>query len=132
MDIYLDSEENEYSKIYPNEFFGYTKVTIEQPLLDDDGNIVTDKQGNPKPDSKKRDYERVPLEQDIVGYYDREVKPHLPNSWMNRDKDNIGYEINFTKYFYKYKPLRSLNEITQDILKIDKELEGLQTVLLDN
>ena len=131
LDLYLNFEENEYSKIYDNHFFGYTKVTIEQPLLDDDGNVVTDKQGNPKPNSKKRDYERVPLKQDIDDYFDREVKPHLPNSWMDRTKDKVGYEINFTKYFYKYKPLRSLEDITQDLLKLDKESEGLMKEIMD-
>jgi type I restriction enzyme M protein len=129
--LYLNFEENEYCKIYPNKFFGYTKVTIEQPTIEN-GKVMSDRQGNPKPDTKKRDYERVPLSDDIDEYFEREVKSHLPNSWMDRNKDKVGYEINFTKYFYKYKPLRSLNEITQDILKIDKELEGLQTVLLDN
>ena len=131
LDLYLNFEENEFSKIYDNHFFGYTKVTIEQPLLDDDGNVVTDKQGNPKPNSKKRDYERVPLKQDIDDYFDREVKPHLPNSWMDRTKDKVGYEINFTKYFYKYKPLRSLEDITQDLLKLDKESEGLMKEIMD-
>jgi type I restriction enzyme M protein len=131
LENYLNFEENEYSKIYPNEFFGYTKVTIEQPLLDDDGNVVTDKKGNPKPDSKKRDYERVPLEQDIDDYYEREVKPHLPDSWMDRNKDKVGYEINFTKYFYKYKPLRSLENITQDLLKLDEEIGGTMKEILD-
>ncbi len=124
LDTYLNFEENEYCKIYDNEFFGYTKVTIEQPLVDDDGNVVTDKTGNSKPDSKKRDNERIPLEQDIDDYFNTEVKPHLPNSWMDRNKDKIGYEINFTKYFYEYKPLRSLKEITQDLLKLDEEIEG--------
>ena len=124
VNLYLNFEDTEISKIFPNEFFGYTKVTIEQPLKDDNGNVVTDKQGNPKPNSKKRDYERVPLEQDIDEYYEREVKPHLPNSWMDRNKDKIGYEINFTKCFYKYKPLRSLEEITQDLLKLDENIEG--------
>ena len=131
LDLYLNFEENEFCKIYDNHFFGYTKVTIEQPLLDDDGNVVTDKQGNPKPNSKKRDYERVPLKQDIDDYFDREVKPHLPNSWMDRTKDKVGYEINFTKYFYKYKPLRSLEDITQDLLKLDKESEGLMKEIMD-
>jgi type I restriction enzyme M protein len=127
--IYTDFEEGEFSKIYPNEFFGYTKVTIEQPLLEN-GVIVRDKKGNPKPNSKLRDNERIPLSQDIQEYYDREVKPHLPNSWMCRDKDSIGYEINFTKYFYKYKPLRSLEEITNDLLELDKEIEGVMTHIL--
>ena len=131
LENYLNFEETEYSKIYDNHFFGYTKVTIEQPLLDDDGNVVTDRQGNPKPNSKKRDYERVPLEQDIDDYYEREVKPHLPDSWMDRNKDKVGYEINFTKYFYKYKPLRSLGEITQDLLKLDEQIGGTMKEILD-
>ncbi len=130
LENYLNFEETEYCKIYDNEFFGYTKVTIEQPLLDDDGNVVTDKQESPKSDSKKRNYERVPLEQDIDDYYDREVIPHLSDSWMDRDKDKVGYEINFTKYFYKYKPLRSLEDITQDLLKLDKEIGGTMKEIL--
>tara|TARA_Y100000031_G_scaffold108952_1_gene119915 strand:+ start:34 stop:744 length:711 start_codon:yes stop_codon:yes gene_type:complete len=130
LDTYLNFEENEYCKIYDNEFFGYTKVTIEQPLVDDDGNVVTDKKGNSKPDSKKRDNERIPLEQDIDGYYDREVKPHLPDSWMDRNKDKIGYEINFTKYFYQYKPLRSLEDITNDLLELEKESGGLMKEIM--
>jgi len=131
LENYLNFEETEYSKIYSNEFFGYTKVTIEQPLLDDDGDIITDKQGNPKPNSKKRDYERVPLIENIEEYYQREVKPHLPDSWMDRNKDKIGYEINFTKYFYKYKPLRSLEDITQDLLKLDEQIGGTMKEILD-
>ena len=127
---YLNFEETEFSKIYPNGFFGYTKVRIEQPLMED-GEIVTDKKGKSKSNSKKRDFERVPLQQDIEEYYEREVKPHLPNSWMDREKDRVGYEINFTKYFYKYKPLRSLEEITQDLLKLDEEIEGKMKEILD-
>ena len=126
---YLNFQESEFCKIYPNKFFGYTKVTIEQPTIEN-GNGVTDKQGNPKPDPKKRDYERVPLRDDIDEYYDREVKPHLPDSWMDRSKDKVGYEFNFTKYFYQYQPLRSLNEISQDLLKLDKETEGLMKEIL--
>ena len=128
---YLKFEESDISKIYSNQFFGYTKVVIEQPLLDDDGEIITDKKGNPKPNTKKRDYERVPLEQDIDDYYEREVKPHLPDSWMDRNKDKVGYEINFTKYFYKYKPLRSLEDITQDLLKLDEQIGGNMKEILD-
>jgi len=130
LELYLNFEENDFCKICENSFFGYTKLTIEQPLLDDDGDVVTDKKGNPKPDTKKRDYERVPLEQDIDDYYEKEVKPHLPNSWMDRNKDKVGYEINFTKYFYKYKPLRSLEEITQDLMKLDDEIGGTMKDIL--
>jgi type I restriction enzyme M protein len=131
LEIYHKFEESEFCKIYPNEFFGYTKVTIEQPLEDEIRKLVKDKSGNPKPNSKKRDYERVPLIEDIDEYFQREVKPHLPESWMDRNKDKVGYEINFTKYFYSYKPLRSIKEISDDILNIDKNLENLQSEILD-
>jgi type I restriction enzyme M protein len=121
---YTNFKENEYSKIFPNHFFGYTKVVIEQPLLDN-GKIVKDKNGNPKSDSKLRDYERIPLIENIDAYFQREVKPHFPNCWMDREKDTIGYEINFTKYFYQYKPLRGLKEIMKDLLELEKESELL-------
>ena len=129
--IYSSYEEDEHSKIYPNEFFGYTKVIIEQPLLEN-GVVVSDKKGNPKPDTKKRDYERIPLLEDIDEYFSREVQPHLSESWMDRSKDKIGYEINFTKYFYKYKSLRSLDKITEDLMKLDIASQGLMKEILGN
>lgn len=121
--IYTDFKESKYCKIFDNDDFGYTKVTIEQPL---EGSSSK----NPKPDSSKRDYERVPLKEDIDEYFDREVKPHLRDAWMDRSKDKTGYEINFTKYFYEYKPLRSLDEINKDLLKLEEETEGLLKEIL--
>jgi type I restriction enzyme M protein len=128
--IYTDFKENQYCKIYPNHFFGYTKVTIEQSTMEN-GVLVMDKKGNPKPDSKLRDYERIPLGVDIEDYFEREVKPHLPNAWMDRDKDSIGYEINFTKYFYQYKPLRSTEEITKGLLELEKESDSLLNLIIE-
>ena len=130
LQTYQNFEENEHSKIYDNKFFGYTKITIEQPKIEN-GEIVRDKKGNPKPDSKLRDYERVPLSEDIEQYFSREVEPHLPNSWIDFDKSKEGYEINFTKYFYKYKPLRSSEEITRDLLELDKESENLLNQIMN-
>ncbi len=127
--IFENFKENELCKIYPNEFFGYTKVTIEQPVTEN-GAVVRDQQGNPKADPKKRDYERVPLSKDIEQYFEEEVKPHLPDAWMDATKNSEGYEINFTKYFYKYQPLRSLQAIGDDLLKLDKETEGLMKEIL--
>lgn len=127
---YQNFEESEISKIYDNKFFGYTKVTVEQPLKEN-GQIVVKRDGEPKPDSSLRDSERIPLTHDIEDYFNREVKPHLPQSWMDRDKDKVGYEINFTKYFYQYKPLRSLEEITQDLLALEKESEGIFKEIVD-
>jgi type I restriction enzyme M protein len=122
--LYQGFEETEFSKIFDNEFFGYTKVVIEQPLKEN-GEVVTKKDGSPKPDTSKRDNERIPLTEDVEEYYNREVKPHLPDSWMDRDKDKVGYEINLTKYFYQYKPLRSLKDITSDLLELEKVSEGI-------
>lgn len=138
---------NEFSKIYPNEFFGYWRVTVEQPLKEN-GEIVTDKKGNPKPDTSLRDYENIPFlvktqniasqqdpaspfrKQTIAEYFEREVKPHLPEAWIDEGKTKVGYEINFTKYFYEFKPLRPLAEIKADILALEeKVLEMEKTVL---
>lgn len=129
-EIYQNNEENEFCKIYPNNFFGYTKVVVEQPLIEN-GDIKTDKKGNPKPDTSKRDTERVPLSESIDDYYDREVRPHLSDSWMDRSKDKVGYEINFTKYFYQFTPLRSLDEISSDLKTLDDEIQKLSLEMSD-
>ena len=130
LQTYKKFEENEFSKIYNNDFFGYTKITIEQPKVED-GLVVKDKKGNPKPDSKLRDSERVPLSDDIKEYFTREVEPHLPNSWIDFNKSKVGYEINFTKFFYKYKPLRSSVDISDDLLELKKESENLLNLIMD-
>jgi type I restriction enzyme M protein len=126
---YSDFKESDISKIFENEFFGYKKVTIEQPLKEN-GVIVTDKKGVVKSDGSLRDNERIPLGIDVDEYFEREVKPHLPESWMDRSKDSVGYEINFTKYFYQYKPLRSLNDLTKELLDLEKESDGLMNKLI--
>lgn len=127
--VYEDFTENEISKIYPNEFFGYKKLTIEQPMVQD-GKLVLDKKGNPKPDGSLRDTERIPLDVDIDDYFEKEVKPHLPKSWVDKDKTQVGYEINFTKYFYKYTPLRSVQDVLKDLLDLEKESDGLMNELI--
>ena len=132
LELYTNFEETEHSKIYPNDFFGYTKVTVERPLVEkreilgeEREVVVRDKRGNPKPDPALRDHERVPLTEKIDDYYQREVKPHLPDSWLDRKKDKVGYEINFNRYFYQYTPLRSLKEIADEMLALEQKSEGL-------
>ncbi|MFP4605117.1 MAG: N-6 DNA methylase [Bacteroidales bacterium] len=120
--IFCNFENNDTSKIFDNEDFGYTRITVERPVREN-GEIVKDKKGNPKPDTNLRDYENVPLKEDIEEYFDREVKPHVPDAWIDHSKNKVGYTINFTRYFYKYKPLRSTEEIKKDILMIEKDLE---------
>ncbi|WP_347840005.1 class I SAM-dependent DNA methyltransferase [uncultured Draconibacterium sp.] len=72
-----------------------------------------------------RDYENVPLKQNIYDYFLQEVKPHVDEAWIDLDKTKIGYEISFNKYFYQHKPLRSLEEVSAEILNLEKENEGL-------
>ena len=130
-ELYTNFEEAEHSKIYPNDFFGYTKVTVERPLIDaETEDVVLDKNGTPKPNTKQRDHERVPLTEDIDDYYQREVKPHLPDSWIDRKRDKVGYEINLNRYFYQYTPLRSLKEITDELLALERKSEGLLNEVL--
>ena len=123
--IYGEFQANEYSKIFDNKAFGYAKVTVERPERNTKGQVVTDKKGNPKPDSSLRDTENIPLTMDIQEYMEKEVLPHVPDAWVDHSKTNIGYEINFTKYFYQYKPLRSLDDIRKDIMAIEEETDGL-------
>ncbi len=192
-------EDGERSKIFDNADFGYTRVTVEQPLrlryqmtiedksrfldacpylLDDvqaidkelgrepsyDWNatwksiaallrerqsrwkkveqrlfrdVFTEKDpqaervrkdGREKgyePDTELRDFENVPLKDDIDIYFEREVLPHIPDAWMDRDKDTVGYEINFNRHFYKYTPPRPLEEIDADLKEAEEKIMRL-------
>jgi len=77
---------------------------------------------NPEPDSELRDYENVPLKEDIADYMAREVLPHVPDAWVDESKTKIGYEINFNRYFYKYAPPRPLEEIEGEMKGIEREI----------
>ena len=124
-EIYEANKRGKFCKIFPNKFFGYTKVTVERPSIKN-GQIQQDRNGNPIPDTRKRDYERVPLNQSIDKHFENEVKPHFPDAWMDRSKDKKGYEIHFTKYFYKFKPLREPKQIWGDVVKLEGELSKIQ------
>ena len=174
-DTFLKFEETEESKIFPNQVFGYWKVTVERPLRfkgidpqrayapkeikalketgerSDDAPPVIRKiykkgtaadplrglfpmtiDGKPavveyEPDPDLRDSEQVPLLEDggIDAFLRREVLPHATNAWYVPDSVRTGYEISFTRYFYKPQPLRTLEEIRTDILALEKETEGL-------
>lgn len=76
-------------------------------------------------DSELRDSESIALAEDINEYFLREVKPHITDAWLDITKTQIGYEISFNKYFYKHKPLRNIEEVTQEILQLEDETEGL-------
>jgi len=76
-------------------------------------------------DSNLRDNENVPLKESVHDYFLREVKPHLEEAWIDLEKTKIGYEISFNKYFYQHKPLRSMEEVSAEIMALEKENEGL-------
>ena len=97
---------------------------------DETAEVCTDSMGNPEPDAELRDTENVPLKEDIQAYFDREVKSHIPDAWINTaivdHKDGkvgkVGYEINFNRYFYKYVPPRPLEDIEKDIKAVETEI----------
>jgi len=174
-ETFLRFEETEQSKIFPNEAFGYWKVTVDRPLrlkgidpgrvyaakelksLKDSAERAEDappvlrkvhRKGTPadplrglfeatvagkpavveyEPDPDLRDTEQIPLleEGGIEAFLHREVLPHAPDAWYDPESVKTGYEISFTRYFYKPKPLRTLEEIRADILALEKETEGL-------
>lgn len=81
-------------------------------------------------DAELRDTENVPLTENIDEYFKREVLPHVSDAWIDYSKTVIGYEISFTKYFYKYQALRSLEDITNDLIKVEQESDGLLKKIL--
>ena len=117
----LDDDKVCESKIFNNEEFGFNRITIETPLLDEDGEIV--KKGKKiAPDTKKRDYENVPLVEDINEYFEREIKPYNPNAWIDNKKTKVGYEIPFTRYFYKYEAPEKSEDIAERIVALEDEI----------
>jgi type I restriction enzyme M protein len=89
---------------------------------DETADICTDSNGNPEPDPELRDYENVPIKEDIHEYFKREVLPHVPDAWIDESKTKVGYEIPFTRHFYKYVPPRPLEEIEADIKTIEHDI----------
>lgn len=82
--------------------------------------------------SDLRDSENIPLSETIHGYFLREVKPHVDEAWIDLDKTKIGYEISFNKYFYQHKPLRSIDEVVQELLELEKLSEGLIKEIIES
>lgn len=126
-----------FSKILANHEFGTRTITIERPLLDEDGQPVLVAKGKNKgriqADSKRRDTENVALEEDIDAYFRREVLPHAPDAWIDTDKRDpqdghvgiVGYEIPFNRHFYVYEPPRPLAEIDADLAAVMGEIQRM-------
>lgn len=130
--IYGDFVENEYSKIFENEYFGYRKVTVLQPELNDYGTPKKNKKGEYIPNKGLTDTENIPLQETIEDYMNREVIPFAKYAYIDESKTKIGYEISFTKYFYKYQEPRKTEEIMNEILELDRKLDGVLKELQEN
>lgn len=125
--LLLKFEENEYCKIFDNEEFGYNKITVNRPLRDEEGKTIADKKGKPKADKNLTDTEQIPLnfKGGIEKFFRDEVLSYAPDAWIDHSKTQIGYEISFTKHFYKPVQLRTLEEIKAEIKALEAETDGL-------
>ena len=129
---YMDFEETPISKILDNSEFGYWEITVDRPKRDEQGIIVKNKRGKIEIDKTLRDKEQVPLtyEGGIEAFVRNEILPYTPDAIVNTDDYVIGYELSFTKYFYKPKRLRTLDEIRADIRAIEESTKGLLNQIL--
>lgn len=130
---YMDFEETPISKIFDNSEFGYWEITVNRPKRDEQGVIVKNKRGKIEIDKTLRDKEQVPLtyEGGIGAFVRNEILPYTPDAIVNTDDYVIGYELSFTKYFYKPKQLRTLDEIRADIRAIEESTKGLLENILN-
>lgn len=130
---YMDFEETPISKIFDNSEFGYWEITVDRPKRDEQGVIVKNKRGKIEIDKTLRDKEQVPLtyEGGIEAFVRNEILPYTPDAIVNTDDYVIGYELSFTKYFYKPKQLRTLDEIRADIRAIEESTKGLLNQILN-
>ncbi|GLY52373.1 class I SAM-dependent DNA methyltransferase [Lentzea sp. NBRC 102530] len=94
-------------------------------ISDPDGELQTDAKGNPLPDPDLRDNENVPMDEDIDAYMAREVLPHVADAWVDHTKTKVGYEIPFTRHFYKYTPPRPLDEIDTELKDLEAQIQLL-------
>lgn len=130
---YMDFEETPVSKIFDNSEFGYWEITVDRPKRDEQGVIVKNKRGKIEIDKTLRDKEQVPLtyEGGIEAFVRNEILPYTPDAIVDTDDYVIGYELSFTKYFYKPKRLRTLDEIRADIRAIEESTKGLLNQILN-
>lgn len=109
------------SKIFENQEFGYRKVVVERPLFDEKGSIIK-KKGKPVADPSLRDTETVPLLEDIDEYFEREIKSHVSEAWIDRSKTKIGYEIPMTRYFYEFNEPESIENVLERLEWLEKSI----------
>lgn len=119
-DTYQNGDLSVESKVFDNDYFGYTKVTVLTPILDENGQPIL-KKGKPQPDKAKTDTESIPLNEDIDEFIKKNVLPYNEFAYLDRKKDKIGYEIPFTRLFYKFVPPTPSNDIFAEIKALEEE-----------
>jgi type I restriction enzyme M protein len=117
------------SRIFANDSFGFRTITVERPLRNEQGQIILATKGKqkdkPQADTSLRDTENVPLLEDVDTYFNREVLPHAPDAWIDKEKTKVGYEIPFSRHFYVFEPPRSLTEIDADLTRITDRIRTM-------
>ena len=117
------------SKIFNNEDFGFNRIQIESPLYENGVIVTKGKKNMPVADASKRDFENVPLVEDIDRYFEREVKPYSPEAWIEKSKTKVGYEIPFTRYFYKYEAPEYSEDIEKRLSVLESDIMASLTKL---
>jgi type I restriction enzyme M protein len=127
MEVFLAFEESDISHIYDNEEFGFWEITVLQPKYTEDGILDKDKKGKVIPDKDKTYTEVVPFayEGGIDGYFANEIKPFTKDAWIDDKKTKIGYEVSFTKCFYKPIHLRTFDEVVSELHSLEKLTDGM-------
>lgn len=126
---YIENDLQVYSKVYDNEFFGYTKITVETAVVDENGKLII-KKGKLQPIKGETDNEIIPLYEDIDEFFKNNVLPYNPNAYIDRTKDKIGYEIPFTKIFYKFIRPRSSKVIFEEFKELSIQEQNLMKKIL--
>ena len=128
-DVYTDGELVVETKVKDNDDFKYTKVVVERPLCDDNGTPIL-KKGKPQADAKKRDTETIPFKEDIDAYMQKNVLPYTPDAWIDDKKSKVGYEIPFTREFYKYVTPRKSEDIFANLQELEKQENELMAKIM--
>ena len=118
------------SKVFDNGYFKYSELTVERPLINENSGQPILKKGKPQPDPKKRDTEIVPWTEDIEEYFTKNVLPYSPDAWIDEKKTKLGYEIPFTREFYKYVAPRQSEEIFERLKILEAQETELMTQIL--
>lgn len=128
---YGDEEIYCISRIYDTKEFGYRKIIIEHPMLDEQGEVLRDSKNRPIPNIDLRDSENVPLVEDLDEYFEREIKSYAPNAWIDKKKTKVGYEIPMTRYFYEFPKFNSRDDIEEILVEMEKNIQKSMKILFE-